>query len=770
MAEQKTYLAQKYANSFPSWSAIRNDPSSLGQRLLAAASIVKENSDIVHQRVSRNSAFGRSYFFPDHYLRVNLDPEIDLEKQIAAGTVSIVAEDTLGNDIVLNVAENPSALFYPLLEDFIPDYVTFKDLMNEPKIIRARKIWEQEGILPHQLTAAYDNYRGTLAVFHSKPLQVHQSREEFRISIKVSNGTHYNEDANESSVMISGYGIDNEFKTEIIKIRDDGVYESRELWTHFGELLPPEMGGRDAHRASPFKVAGFTALVEIFATGTHIFNLFSPFHSTAVPENSFLDLEGDITLSQDDDAFTYKQKKNILDDTTPVGPVQIDLSSNEFLSDLAPSNDFSVLDSYLSLFYQGNSYRREDLDNQDLLDESKELIASQLVLDALGEPIKIVDFAFNYLNGRLYGLELTPESEISPGKIHEFSLGLHIFDPPALKRTRSVNITLKPLHHRVEYGERLQIWTHHQILRSPIYSVSIMRESPSQYAEGTLFRGEYLQGDMTWSDSPYEFSGTPSEEMPEKSWQDFSFFTDFDGDIDETLGQWNFYCEVKSLGAAGNDYAELERRYSEQLLDPNDEQKNKELYWDMKERMLMSEFMEVTRYSTAVFCEYIKADSSATIPLLAQGHLNGFEILPDEDPDSDVLNEPYLDPDVVGLEIINDTFNLLCTSPGPDAAGQDDWRALREEVIYGPFEQRKENFSAEDHLGRQWFSHSTTFGMFRVPLTPIYRGIFPDYRGDNFENNDGFYISGTGITRIKVTYLPDGEEDSVEHVIDVEGF
>jgi hypothetical protein len=124
---------------------------------------------------------------------------------------------------------------------------------------------------------------------------------------------------------------------------------------------------------------------------------------------------------------------------------------------------------------------------------------------------------------------------------------------------------IEPLNHRAMYNETMKMWTWHRILRAPIKSAKIYREKPDGFGGRKV---EYLQLDKSWSSSSYSFAGDEDGGLPEHTWTDFSFETNFN-----ILGQWNFFCEVELSGTG-----------------------------------------EIRRHATAVMCESISALRSFPLP------------------------------------------------------------------------------------------------------------------------------------------------------------
>lgn len=695
MSGIKTYSSQIYANHFPLWSAIRQDPSSLGHRILSVAAEATESAKLVAGRLARQSIrYGpNSGFAPSELARaivsnderialladdlvssraaknaksaeiVSLEDDlqeamndgdefeafrirslllglrqelaalnerintnedeirgfyqvdnnrvveglfdsINLKEQYENKTLQILYSRTDENGVVervpINESNTLSGFLFPLFDDlscsrFTP--VTNPGILSELKSssFESNKIYSN---VNENEAAACKN------TLHQYWFLAHRGYRSYLTPVVVvHNGTSYDEvtfvndePQNPHFVKLIGYDELGDPQEETIYITDDGVYESMLLWKHFGNRY---------ENPSPAVVTSgtFVADVEVYANsvnlldanGNKIFEKRCPFYSVALAENEYMDSV--LSYSNGVEEGIRASESGL------AGPLYTDISSGIAQED---NNDYdcSFFDSYFKLFYQGSSYRSPDLDDE-LIEESKELISSQILLDEFGIPFELIDYAFNYYDMKMYALD-------AQKKVHSFKLGNHVFSEHSLKRTKKIEIALKPLHHRCEYGEQVKIWTYHQILRSPIISCVIMRESPQQaesYKTSGIFTGEYLQQDKTWGPNRYEFSGNPSKELAEESWTDFSFYSDFAGDVSSTIGQWNFYCETRSLGGVTGDYVTLEDLYSSGQLD-DDPEENKRLYWDLKERMLLSEAVTVTRHSTSVFCEYLQAEKT----------------------------------------------------------------------------------------------------------------------------------------------------------------
>ena len=171
---------------------------------------------------------------------------------------------------------------------------------------------------------------------------------------------------------------------------------------------------------------------------------------------------------------------------------------------------------------------------------ANEPVASFYLQHTEGAYYTAKDYSLSTLDTHVYILD-NADGANGSHKIHIHEIDLTSFSQWSLARTADTTIDVLPLKHRSYLGETMSLWTWHRELKSPVVGVKIKRETPAEFALAAdgAFHGKYLQADLTWGAAEHTFSGTPFGGLPEDTWSDIKFSTDFN-----EVGQWNFYCEA----------------------------------------------------------------------------------------------------------------------------------------------------------------------------------------------------------------------------------
>jgi hypothetical protein len=229
-------------------------------------------------------------------------------------------------------------------------------------------------------------------------------------------------------------------------------------------------------------------------------------------------IDGRVIIGYKQAGFSYvvdPYHTAVLDDIE--GPLKLRLDISD------PSKSF--LTYFTDRLKLGSEYRRGvvELDNE-------EVVVETLLLDASENQISAVDLAISPETTRLYVVDDT-------GMVHIYDHGWHAFAPPSqTSETRKTAIGVQPLNHYVRLDAEEPMWTHHRRPKFPITKVVVKRIAPS----GAIL---YLQSDLTWGVSSYEFLGDLNATDPVASWQDLKFNVTYD-----EVGQWEFYVTVISHG------------------------------------------------------------------------------------------------------------------------------------------------------------------------------------------------------------------------------
>lgn len=679
-----SYLTQHAANAFPLWSKVRMDPSSFGYRMLQAMGKADQGTLVDIARFSNVNAGleGEISALEDPSL-YQIDYS-EVTTTLAQGLVGLgtVEEDQLflpesgfvfyapdgAKKIPIlkglyvygdETEEEVDITESPTKPDFDYPLPTSYDL-QETEYFAALKIWSSDATTAIALGTNPEGEAPTLKAGDGRPPYVGRDAldyqaytlndgeiKAYRIGVHISGSTHYkrfgdknysesstisDEDLRDTNIPYSGHhkivirgeDITGHPQQEELYIRDDG-YE----WTikHFAHVKAVKINDQDL---PAIEYDGFNGKVELQVTDIRFASRRCPFFPAVSPDatNGF-DEEG-IPIQEQEylhSKFLRDNKGVAFGHTSPL--------VNEISDATAPITG-SYFDSYFMLFVNGQTYKRWGVE-QETQEDNRELLASQYLLDDEAEPYTAVDFAYNFYDGRLYILDST-------GRVHIYEMGLSDFEEWTFPRTRNLDIEVLPLSHRAMYGEQMPMWTWHRALHAPVKRVTIMRESPkaiteTQNASGInepQFRGEYLQEDFTWSawDDPdplkgkHHFSGTTAE-LPENSWDDIKFWTNFDPAVDpfDVLGQWNFYCETVLKGEQDLELERLEAMHDASTVTDAD-------YYKLKEEILKQENRETFhRASTAVFVEYMVANKTlgtVATPLVDEPYGIFFEGLSDK--------------------------------------------------------------------------------------------------------------------------------------------
>lgn len=603
-----SYTSQRLMNKFPYWSAMQSDPSSQGHRFFACVGDILEDAEFENLRIGKLNE-----------VLISGAPLFDLSMLYVVNLR--VMQDLDGNFID---TDKPDGSFnYPLDYEFFlneddeePSYDGSGAAMS---IFGLRDLdeffFKEEYLLKELLIWSSDD--GDLLKdgkwFQEDDFINPDYNRSYILSVEVSNSEEYKKWGDDGlpyggyhRLILRGINDVGARVQESIYIHDDGVFYSKNRFVAlqgFNHLPAVEYDGFDGDVNISLEAVGIEEKVCPFMLGV-----------SAEGTTGYVDdtNSGISTYWPNLDFIKKRSYRENINALNHEGPLLVKLSEDE------EGNGFSYIDTYFHIFSNGQRYRRVEVDDHDE-DDIKQLLCSQILLDGNGKPYTAVDFAFNWWDGLTYVLDVN-------GIIHKHKLSPRPFKPWTFQRTKSVDIDIQPLTRRAVYGEEIPLWTWHKVLRAPIEEVIIYRESPLQAEETQIavesgvsgepmFRGEYLHYDpatreYSWKPERNTFKSENDEaDLPERSWVDKKFYSDFPLDFDEDgvpigLGQWNFYCETKLKGRKSLSLRGIDVQLSRGFITQDE-------HFLLKEEILRQEDEDlIRRSSTAVMVEYNKETGS----------------------------------------------------------------------------------------------------------------------------------------------------------------
>ena len=665
-----SYYTQRIANNFPLWSALRMDPSSYGFRLLNPLAELQEEDlqkSLRLKHFNKAVVSGGTVFDLPYLWYIDLTEfgkVLDSVEDAPMVIEGIYKKDFDGFGLALQ----DEILFPKTISEFLydpPDDIWETDGSSGPDSAPANRTIFPPSQFPDPQPAGYVNkfnliwaadpvdstkYPGIpggtfvetqivdsqgstkelfmpIMISADEPLLFEagadnlaaEDRLAFQLGVTVKGSTRYRRwydspantpkdygillpNSGHHKIILRGEDENGNDISESIYIRDDGSYLTQKRFTMLRSIDDP--AGEPGDMLMPVEIEGFNGAVEISLSDARHKTKTCPWHLAimADSDNSF--------AQPNATSFEYlniDSGKPIAENATE-GPLMLELSYPEDQN--LPG---SYLDSYFHIYTNGQSYRRPEVELE-AEDDNRELLCSQFLLDQEGNPIKAVDFTFSWWDMRTWVLD-------DQGNLHRYKLGYQPFRAWTLPRTKTIDVEIKPLDHRAVFGESIPLWSWHRVLRRAIKRIAFIRESPAQKPLGedlSSFAPDYLQADYSWGPEKHYFAGTDEIDLPETSWQDIKFTTDFAAidpnnnphniEYKDVLGQWNFYCETILRSNKDLDIQRLEKLYQDGLVADGD-------YYELKEKIihdqsegLVTEMMH--RSCTAVMCEYLEAEKS----------------------------------------------------------------------------------------------------------------------------------------------------------------
>lgn len=405
-----SFKLQRIVNQFPFWTKIRTDPSSFGQRYLqhfgryfdlaeAEVTKIKDELNLLKRHIGRG-----------HLWSVNLDPE-----EFGSFTTSLGGA-LLPQELTEVIAEHPT------LGDITLTHETdFDKILYSP---------------PHRLAEDNTVTIGDIVIWDSdNPEVINQMRYPERLYVVVTGSTLYRKRtltrdrkfSGFNGIQIIGEDINETPITEWLEIRDDGVYQTRDIWTRLTEAP---------------KIDGFNGRVVIgYKQASHPYELDR--YRIAVTDEG---VEG-----------STKYKWEVMD----------------FMG-----TDYTVLTYFTDRLKLGSEYRTGTIDF-----DNEVIVAKQILLDKDSLPYVAVDIAFSLGSSNLYTLDNT-------GRIHIYTPNIGWFEKPTEEiATRKTFVILQALQPFVLLGETHPIFTFYRRPRKHVEWVVIWRRSPSNsvmYLQGDL--------------------------------------------------------------------------------------------------------------------------------------------------------------------------------------------------------------------------------------------------------------------------------------------
>jgi len=444
-----SFRTQRLANSFPLWTKVRKDPSSVGQRLLSTFAEMSQEATITAKRLSLDVHLLKPYLGIGYLHQIFLSDDDAFRKTNPA--------TGFGGWEYPNVVGTLGADTYSLTK-----YDDVISLLN--------------GSTDRIALKETQSYSDSLVWTSASPFVINDLPRPERLAVEVTDSTFYSRPSRVSDreysgrhmVQILGTDENDIVIREYLEILDDGVYWTKNIFKTVTEVV----------------TEGFDGTIEMSWFPVQLGYEPDPYRAAV-----FDDFEGQLRLSL----------------TTQVVGI----------------TTYSYVMYSSSRFKLGEEYRRPGVEATSNLEELAEVV----LLDSSGNPYTAVDLAINHQTSKMYVLD-------SQGSVHVYDHELPSFDAFQTDDLETVNsyMELVPLRHRAKYGDTEYVYTDHRRLRDNVVKIEIKRIAP----DGTI---RYLQADRsTWGAASAEIlANNVGARLPEDSWQDFRFSTEYD-----QIGQWEY--------------------------------------------------------------------------------------------------------------------------------------------------------------------------------------------------------------------------------------
>lgn len=397
-----SFRTQRLANAFPLWSKLRSDPSSFGHRFLDTfASVIAEQS-ITNVKLSMDNHLLKPYLGIGYLYSVVLSDD-DAFPQ---------AETSLG-----------------VLQYSYPTVVGTVDSVDYT-LDRYEDLFEMLSAAPDRVSLVESRpYTSLFCWQSSSPYVFSDPPWPERLSIEVSGSTFFSKPSKVYDREYSGMHAVHVFGTdqndisisELVEVRDDGVYRTRNIFKTVEDI----------------SIEGFDGSVSV----------------RWFPE----------ALSQEPDPYRIA----VFDDFE--GQLLLSLSSQ-----VVDSVTYSYVVYSSNRLKNGNDYRRPQIESPG----NNEVLAETVLLDSSGSPYVAVDLAINHQSSKLYVLD-------DSGFVHVYDHELSPFSvfSSTESETMSTYIELTPLRHRAKFGDSEYLYTDFKRNRLNISSIQIKRRAPDGTVE-----------------------------------------------------------------------------------------------------------------------------------------------------------------------------------------------------------------------------------------------------------------------------------------------
>lgn len=427
------FKTQRLANKFPVWTKIRRDPSSLGQRFLSGF------ADYLDFETSETIKFREEFRL--------------LKRQVGLPSLWTIR---LADEFITRTTTKGGGITYNYPITVTADHPT----LGATVLSRDEYLEELLFGVPDRIVVKDTRSYTTLTVWDSStPGTFNTIDNPERLWIDITNSTKYSNVLLEPSfsgthhIRLEGYDEHFNDLEEILRIRDDGVYITRNV---------------------------FRELTNVFYEGF---------------DGGIIVKAGGVTLSYEEDPFRLAVMEDL------EGPLKMTVEVKD-----VGGTDYSILRYFTDRLKRGRDYR----DGVSSVMTNDETMSHQVLLDSGGMAIEIVDFAVSPDDTRLYAID-------NAGFLHVFEHGPSEFSPPAEASSRETFITARVVAPRIEFGVTTKVFTWLQRPHKRIAKVQIKRITPSlttEYLQANLtwsgtphfFPGDPTQGlaPATWDDKSFE--------------------------------------------------------------------------------------------------------------------------------------------------------------------------------------------------------------------------------------------------------------------------
>lgn len=507
-----SYIGRNLRNRFPLWSEVRRNESSNAAMLLDSI-----GDSLEEERVSFFQTLKSSFS-----LQGNPTPELGHFFRFTQ------FDETYSNYVKNNsIFENLDAEGIKGLETFYlePKY-SYRDMvmadatrvetnLNRVENVKLVSIVEDEADLNGDSHAHFvksiENKQNTIVLTDTFDFK----NEYKKIYIKIDKSKNYRsfKDAvnfNEHySIVLRGQDETRRIVEETIEVYDDGVYVSR---TWF-KSLEPNLEDNEHRGGGSIEIYGLVGNIKVYSAPVESDFIIND-NSTIVKISNELGYD---TLIENNCKYSLTHEEN----------------ENELISFL--NYDFR---SYIL----GSDYKDTTAKIEDNFFE--ETISKRVFVDEDLTPIKIDSFA----------LDTTRNKIVTIGKdfvLREYSPVRDGFNSKLIKRTKDMDLSFEVENQRVFLNEAVKMNLYLERAKGGIQFLFVGRHTPDRrlsYEENSDFNFEFLQQDLTWSDSFDYFEGRYSDDI----YEEFESIQ-FECSHEET-GQYDYYVFCFKDFSASREY------------------------------------------------------------------------------------------------------------------------------------------------------------------------------------------------------------------------